>query len=158
MLRSGWQRAGRGAGGEKNAPDSLKSGAWICHAVPPWFSCPFPGQPSKPPTRPRPVTGPDVPSYFARVRTNRSGTSYTQGGRTPVRTDHRLSEWAFHCLYSLHRVCLLKILAQESGFVKGKLLWDRREGGFLSKSSSLYGKREKISGGGRKSGFFVDLT
>ena len=150
MLRSGWQRAGRGAGDEKTPLTLSSQGRGYKHAVPPWFSCPFPGQPSKPPTRPRPVTGPDVPPYFARVRTDRSGTSYTQGGRTPVRTDHRLSERAFLCLYSLHRVCLLKILAQESGFVKEKLLWKRREGSFLWEGLSLYGKREKISGGQQK--------
>ena len=152
MLRSGWQRAGRGAGDEKTPLTLSSQGRGYKHAVPPWFSCPFPGQPSKPPTRPRPVTGPDVPPYFARVRTDRSGTSYTQGGRTPVRTDHRLSERAFLCLYSLHRVCLLKILAQESGFVKEKLLWKRRGELFMGGPFPLRQKGENIRGTAEKEG------
>ena len=85
---------------EKNAPDFFKSGAWnVAHAVPPWFSRRSPERPSKPPTRPRPLTRPTVPPYFS-VQADCSGTSYPQGGRTPVCTNHRLSEGGVPCLFS----------------------------------------------------------
>src|SRR5699024_3132080 len=55
---------------EKNAPDFFKSGAWnVAHAVPPWFSRRSPERPSKPPTRPRPLTRPTVPPYLLFRRT-----------------------------------------------------------------------------------------
>ena len=85
---------------EKNAPDFFKSGAWnVAHAVPPWFSRRSPERPSKPPTRPRPLTRPTVPPYFS-VQADCSGTSYPQGGHAPVCTNHRLSEGGVPCLFS----------------------------------------------------------
>lgn len=112
------EKAGRPFLARKNAPDFFKSGAWnVAHAVPPWFSRRSPERPSKPPTRPWPLTRPTVPPYFS-VQADCSGTSYPQGGRTPVCTNHRFSEGgrALSFFPSLH--LMFYILTKERRFVK----------------------------------------
>ena len=80
-------------GGQKTTPPTFSSqGRRITDAVPPWFGRRLPESgPHKPPTRLRPVTGPYVPSYCT-DSDRLLGDQYPQWGRTPVPTNHRLSE------------------------------------------------------------------
>ena len=79
--------------GQNDAPDFFQVRGVGNDAVPPWFGRRLPESgPHKPRTRLRPVTGPYVSSY-SQIRTSCSGTSIHRG-RTPVPTNHRLSEGA----------------------------------------------------------------
>lgn len=63
---------------------------------------------------------PTVPPYL--VQADCSGTSYTQHGRTPVHTNHRLSEGGHVLSFFPSSHFLTLILAKESEFVKKKIL------------------------------------